>query len=80
MCKDGYITVWDCSTDESGLIPKCENPYKVREGKGKKGEEEEEEEDDIPITQDEIEEDDMKAEKAVQKEKGKRGVLRGLML
>lgn len=70
VCKDGCINVWDCSTDESGLIPECENPYKVREGGGKAGEDEEEE-DDIPITQEEIEEDDVKAGKALKKEEGK---------
>lgn len=70
VCKDGGITVWDCSADESGLIPECENPYKAREGGGKAGEDEEEE-DDIPVTQEEIEEDDVKAEKKVKKEEGK---------
>lgn len=70
VCKDGGITVWDCSADESGLIPECENPYKARERGGKAGEDDEEE-DDIPVTQEEIEEDDVKAEKKVKKEEGK---------
>ncbi|ROT76938.1 Periodic tryptophan protein 2-like protein [Penaeus vannamei] len=39
VCKDGGITVWDCSADESGLIPECENPYKARERGGKAGKE-----------------------------------------